>query len=129
MSRQAFVLTGGRAFRLNVLNVGLACCAVEALVAAVVDGDGNLALTQDPVDVVVVSGTVTDKLAPLVRRLYDDLPGPVKVVAYGACASSGGPYWDSYCVTRGAHLVVPVDVWVPGCPPRPEALMAALATL
>ena len=122
-------MTGGRAYRLNVLNVGLACCAVEALVAAVGDGDGELVLTPDPVDVVVVSGTVTDKLAPLVRRLYDDLPGPVKVVAYGACASSGGPYWDSYCVTRGAHLVVPVDVWVPGCPPRPEALLAALATL
>ena len=122
-------MTGGRAYRLNVLNVGLACCAVEALVAAVADGGGDLVLTEEPVDVVVVSGTVTDKLAPLVRRLYDDLPGPVKVVAYGACASSGGPYWDSYCVTRGAHLVVPVDVWVPGCPPRPEALLAALATL
>ena len=122
-------MTGGRAFRLTVLNVGLACCAVEALVAGVMDGDGDLVLTEDPVDVVVVSGTVTDKLAPLVRRLYDELPGPVKVVAYGACASSGGPYWDSYCVTRGAHLVVPVDVWVPGCPPRPEALLAALATL
>jgi len=122
-------MTGGRAYRLNVLNVGLACCAVEALVAAVADGGGDLVLTDSPVDVVVVSGTVTDKLAPLVRRLYDDLPGPVKVVAYGACASSGGPYWDSYCVTRGAHLVVPVDVWVPGCPPRPEALLAALATL
>ena len=122
-------MTGGRAYRLNVLNVGLACCAVEALVAAVTDGGGDLVLTDSPVDVVVVSGTVTDKLAPLVRRLYDDLPGPVKVVAYGACASSGGPYWDSYCVTRGAHLVVPVDVWVPGCPPRPEALLAALATL
>ena len=122
-------MTGGRAYRLNVLNVGLACCAVEALVAAVADGGGDLVLSDSPVDVVVVSGTVTDKLAPLVRRLYDDLPGPVKVVAYGACASSGGPYWDSYCVTRGAHLVVPVDVWVPGCPPRPEALLAALATL
>jgi NADH-quinone oxidoreductase subunit B len=129
LSRQAFVVTGGRAYRLNVLNVGLACCAVEALVAAVADGGGDLVLTDSPVEVVVVSGTVTDKLAPLVRRLYDDLPGPVKVVAYGACASSGGPYWDSYCVTRGAHLVVPVDVWVPGCPPRPEALLAALATL
>ena len=129
MSRQAFVVTGGRAYRLNVLNVGLACCAVEALVAAVEDGGGDLVPTDSAVDVVVVSGTVTDKLAPLVRRLYDDLPGPVKVVAYGACASSGGPYWDSYCVTCGAHLVVPVDVWVPGCPPRPEALLAALATL
>lgn len=126
-------MTGGRAYRLNVLNVGLACCAVEALVAALGEGgqggDGALVLTDDPVDVMVVSGTVTDKLAPLVRDLHASLPGSVKVVAYGACASSGGPYWDSYCVTRGAHLVVPVDVWVPGCPPRPEALLAALAGL
>ena len=53
----------------------------------------------------------------------------LKVVAYGACASSGGPYWDSYCVTRGAHLVVPVDVWVPGCPPRPEGLIYGVMQL
>ena len=152
MSRQAFVVTGGRAFRLNVLNVGLACCAVEAmvaslgsqavpgavplaccaveaLVAAVADGGGDLVPTDSPVDVVVVSGTVTDKLAPLVRRLYDDLPGPVKVVAYGACASSGGPYWDSYCVTKGVDQIIPVDVYVPGCPPRPEALIEGFLKL
>ena len=127
----ALLLTGGRAYRLNVLNVGLACCAVEALVAAIGDGGGQVPLADpaEAVDVMVVSGTVTDKLAPLVRRLYDTLPGPVRVVSFGACANSGGPYWDSYCVTRGVHLVVPVDVWVPGCPPRPEALLAALATL
>jgi len=127
----ALLLTGGRAYRLNVLNVGLACCAVEALVAAVGDGGGSVPLADpaEAVDVMVVSGTVTDKLAPLVRRLYDSLPGPVAVVSFGACSNSGGPYWDSYSVTRGVHLVVPVDVWVPGCPPRPEALLAALATL
>lgn len=129
----ALVLTGGRSYRLNVLNVGLACCAVEALVAALGDAPvpGTLPLADpaEPVDVMVVSGTVTDKLAPLVRRLYDSLPGPVAVVSFGACSNSGGPYWDSYSVTRGVHLVVPVDVWVPGCPPRPEALLAALATL
>ena len=81
------------------------------------------------VDVLIVSGTVTDKLAPLVRRLYDDLPGPVKVLSFGACANSGGPYWDSYCVTKGVDLIVPVDAYVPGCPPRPEALLVALAQL
>ena len=135
----ALVLAGSRRFRLNVLNVGLACCAVEALVAAVgaapvpgasvVPGQVPLAGPDDVVDVLVVSGTVTDKLAPLVRRLYDSLPGPVRVVSFGACANSGGPYWDSYSVTKGVHLVVPVDVWVPGCPPRPEALLAALGDL
>ena len=129
----ALVLTGGRAYRLSVLNVGLACCAVEAVLAALSDsevpGTMPLAADDEPVDVLLVSGTVTDKLAPLVRRLYDSLPGAVKVVSFGACANSGGPYWDSYCVTRGVHLVVPVDVWVPGCPPRPEALLEALAAL
>lgn len=127
----SLILTGGRAYRLNVLNVGLACCAVEALVAAIGDGGGRVPLADpgEPVDVMVVSGTVTDKLAPLVRGLYDALPGPVAVVSFGACSNSGGPYWDSYSVTRGVHLVVPVDVWVPGCPPRPEALLAGLAGL
>lgn len=129
----AVVLTGSRRYRLTVLNVGLACCAVEAVVAALGDSDvpGELPLAgpADAVEVLVVSGTVTDKLAPLVRRLHAGLPGPVRVVSFGACANSGGPYWDSYSVTKGVHLVVPVDVWVPGCPPRPEALLAALRDL
>ena len=129
----AVVLTGSRRYRLTVLNVGLACCAVEAVVAALGDsavpGELPLAGPDDAVEVLVVSGTVTDKLAPLVRRLHAGLPGPVRVVSFGACANSGGPYWDSYSVTKGVHLVVPVDVWVPGCPPRPEALLAALREL
>jgi NADH-quinone oxidoreductase subunit B len=78
------------------------------------------------VDVLVVSGTVTDRIAPLVRQLHDAAPAAVRVLSFGACANSGGPYWDSYCVTPGVDRVVPVDVWVPGCPPRPEALLAAL---
>ena len=81
------------------------------------------------VDVLVISGTVTDKLAPLVRRLHDATPGPVKVLSFGACANSGGPYWDSYSVTKGVDQVLPVDAWVPGCPPRPEALLDALEAL
>jgi len=127
----ALVLTGARQYRLTTLNVGLACCAVEAVVAAVGDGGGVLPLAEpgEAVDVLLVSGTVTAKLAPLIARLHAGLPGPVKVVAFGACASSGGPYWDSYCVTQGVDLIVPVDIWVPGCPPRPEALLAALARL
>lgn len=129
----ALVLAGSRRYRLNVLNVGLACCAVEALVAAIgsaaAPGTVPLAAPAEPVEVLVVSGTVTDKLAPLVRRLYDSLPGPVKVLSFGACANSGGPYWDSYSVTKGVHLVIPVDLWVPGCPPRPEALLQALKDL
>jgi NADH-quinone oxidoreductase subunit B len=129
----ALVLEAGRRYALTLVNVGLACCAVEAMVASLgsqaVPGAVPYADGARDIDVLVVSGTVTDKLAPLVRRLYDDLPGPVRVLSFGACANSGGPYWDSYCVTRGVDLVVPVDAYVPGCPPRPQALLDALAAL
>lgn len=124
----------GRRYAFHVLHVGLACCAVEAVLGSVGQAQppGAVPYSGSPgqtVDVLVVSGTVTDKLAPLVRRLYDSLPGPVRVLSFGACANTGGPYWDSYCVTRGVDLVVPVDAYVPGCPPRPQALLDALAAL
>ena len=129
----ALVLDRGRRYALTVLNVGLACCAVEAMVASLGQSDPPgvvpLAGPGRTVEVLIVSGTVTDKLAPLVRRLYDSLPAPVKVLSFGACANSGGPYWDSYCVTKGVDLIVPVDAYVPGCPPRPEALLTALIAL
>jgi NADH-quinone oxidoreductase subunit B len=77
-------------------------------------------------NVFVVAGTVTDKLAPLVLAAYQQVPEPKFVLSFGACSNSGGPYWDSYCVTKGVDQFVPVDVYVPGCPPRPEALLAGL---
>ena len=127
-------LPGTTALRLRVLTVGLACCAVEAVIAAVRSGRGTYTGESTEggspaVEVLVVSGTVTDKLAPLVQRLHAMLPPPVRVVSFGACANSGGPYWDSYCVTPGVDTLLPVDVYVPGCPPRPEALLAALREL
>ena len=129
----ALVLDRGRRWSLTVVNVGLACCAVEAMVASLSTtspvGTVPYADGERSVDVLVISGTVTDKLAPLVRQLHEATPGPVKVLSFGACANSGGPYWDSYSVTQGVDRVLPVDAWVPGCPPRPEALLDALEAL
>jgi NADH-quinone oxidoreductase subunit B len=111
----------------RVFDAGLACCAVEVSAAlrrcaAQLPGDAA-------VNVLVVAGTVTDKLAPLVLAAYRDLPAPRRVLSFGACSNSGGPYWDSYCVTKGADQLIPVDVYVPGCPPRPEALVHGLRLL
>jgi NADH-quinone oxidoreductase subunit B len=133
------LVDAGRRYSLWVFDVGLACCAVEFLAAACgvgsEEGDGGrlgaVPITGDAADadVLLVSGTVTTKLAPSVRALYDRLPGPKHVISFGACANSGGPYWDSYCVTPGVDTLLPVDVYVPGCPPRPEALLDALRSL
>jgi len=124
----------GRDWTVWMVDVGLACCSVEVMAAALasgatraagalVHGDGK------HVDVLVVSGTCTDVLAPALRRMWEQLPEPRRVLSFGACSASGGPYWDSYSVTKGIDQVIPVDVYVPGCPPRPEALLQGLSLL
>lgn len=111
----------------SVCVLGLACCGVEAAAVPEATQNGDDA-------VLVVAGTVTTKLAARLRASYEATAGAVqpsrlRVVAFGACAISGGPYWDSYSVLPGAADVVPVDLCVPGCPPRPADLSAALAEL
>ena len=111
----------------RVFDAGLACCAVE--VSAALRRCAGQLPGDAAVNVLVVAGTVTDKLAPMVLAAYKDLPAPRRVLSFGACSNSGGPYWDSYCVTKGADQLIPVDVYVPGCPPRPEALVHGLRLL
>jgi NADH-quinone oxidoreductase subunit B len=115
---------------LYVVNIALACCALEFEAAAVGVGTAPPGVAPEARVAVVVSGTVTDRLAPAVAAIIDacaargvDRPA---VISFGACASSGGPYWDSYAVTKGIDQLVEVDLYVPGCPPPPEALAAAL---
>ena len=128
-------LTWGRRWNLRVFDLGLACCALEFLAASLGDptearvGARPVADGPAEADVLVISGTVTDKLAPAVRRIYDLMPEPRYVVSFGSCANCGGPYWDSYSVTKGVDQLVPVDVYVPGCPPRPEALLEGIRLL
>ena len=128
---------GGPSYLLHVLTLGLACCAVECVAAATVrtqaPGGGSLRAHAAPgepaVHVLVVAGTVTDALAPAVLASWALLPEPKRVISFGACSNSGGPYWDSYSVTKGSDQLVPVDAYVPGCPPRPEALLHGLRLL
>ena len=115
------------------LTFGLACCAIEMMAAGAgrfdMDrfGAGAFRATPRQADLMIVAGTVTYKMASRVRRLFDMMPEPKYVIAMGACTIGGGPYFKyGYHVVKGVDLVVPVDVYVPGCPPRPEALLEGL---
>jgi NADH-quinone oxidoreductase subunit B len=117
------------------LNFGLACCAIEMISASMARFDiarfGAEVFRPSPrqADLMIVAGTVTKKMAPLVVRLFNQMPEPKYVIAMGACAISGGPFKQGYNVLKGIDRYLPVDVHIPGCPPRPEALLNGIIAL
>ena len=130
------VINWARASSLWPLTFGLACCAIEMMAAGASKfdldrfGAGAFRATPRQADLMIVAGTVTHKMAPRLRRLYEQMPDPKYVIAMGACTIGGGPYSiHGYHVVKGIDRFVPVDVYVPGCPPRPEALIDALLAL
>ncbi|MBZ4654975.1 MAG: NADH-quinone oxidoreductase subunit B [Bacillota bacterium] len=129
------VLNWARGNSLWPVSFGLACCAIEMICSTQSRYDlsrfGYEVFRPSPrqADVMIVAGTITKKMAPAVRRIYDQMPEPKWVIAMGNCAIGGGPFADSYAVVPGADEILPVDVYIPGCPPRPEALIYGMLQL
>jgi NADH-quinone oxidoreductase subunit B len=129
------VFNYARAHSFFPLTFGLACCAIEMMATGGPRFDlarfGYEVFRPSPrqADVMIVAGTITKKMQPLVKRIYDQMPEPKWVIAMGSCAISGGPFRDSYSVVPGADTFLPVDVYIPGCPPRPEQLIYGILQL
>ena len=135
MTKMNDLLNWARLSSIWPLSFGIACCAIEMM--------GSFASTYDmdrfgvfprpsarPADVIIIAGTVTFKMAERIKRLYEQMPEPKYVISMGSCSNCGGPYWQhGYHVVKGVDRVIPVDVYVQGCPPRPEALIGAIIEL
>jgi NADH dehydrogenase (ubiquinone) Fe-S protein 7 len=134
MSRVDDLVNWARKGSLWPMTFGLACCAVEMMHAAASRYDMDrfgMVFRASPrqSDVMIVAGTLTNKMAPALRKVYDQMPEPRWVVSMGSCANGGGYYHYSYAVVRGCDRIVPVDIYVPGCPPTAEALLFGLLQL
>lgn len=131
-----WAINWGRRSSIWPMTFGLACCAIEMMAAGAsrfdLDRFGAGAFRASPrqADLMIVAGTVTFKMADRVKRLYNQMPEPKYVMAMGACTVGGGPYFEyGYHVVKGVDLIVPVDIYVPGCPPRPETLIEGIMRL